>query len=203
VCEGTNLAAILFAANHWNFARLHPSDLPVSLVADLAKLPNTVAIKAEGGPPAIGYVLELHKVCGDKLLISDPREYNSPVWVDMFGMQWMGTSGYEYYGNAVPEYFRLLHEGKWTRAMEIYWRIQVARLTRIADAQSYAGANFIHRFNWKYMGWLNGFNGGPLRLPVMKLSDSAMKKLREALTRSGIEPTLEEDSKFFTGRNPA
>ena len=202
-CEGTNLAVILFSAHHWNFARLNPSDMSAALVSELAEIPNVVAIKCEGGRPAIGYTLEVQKRVGDKILVSDPMEYNSPVWVELFGMPWMGTSCFEYFGSAVPEYFNLLHKGEWAKAMEIYWRIHPARQARLADMQSYAGANFIHRFNWKYMGWLNGMNGGPLRLPVMKLNDGAMKRLREGLKRSGIEPAPEEDAKFLIGRNLA
>ena len=41
----------------------------------------------------------------------------------------------------------------------------LARFRQRANPRaSYAGANFIHRLNWKYMGWLQGYNGGPLRL---------------------------------------
>jgi len=202
-CDGTNLAVILFSAHHWNFARLSHSDISAGLIAEMAKIPNVVAVKCEGGRPAIGYTLEVQKLCGDKILVSDPMEFNSPVWVELFGMQWMGTSCFEYFGDTVPKYFNLLHQGEWKKAMEIYWRIHPARQARLADMQSYAGANFIHRFNWKYMGWLNGMNGGPLRMPVMKLNDGQMKRLRDGLKRSGIEPTPEDDSQFLTGRNPA
>jgi len=201
-CDGTNLAVILFSAHHWNFSRLSHSDISAGLIAEMAQIPNVVAVKCEGGRPAIGYTLEVQKLCGDKILVSDPMEFNSPVWVELFGMPWMGTSCFEYFGDTIPKYFKLLHEGEWKKAMEIYWRIHPARQARMADMQSYAGANFIHRFNWKYMGWLNGMNGGPLRMPVMKLNDGAMRRLREALKRSGIETTPEEDAQFLVGRNP-
>jgi dihydrodipicolinate synthase/N-acetylneuraminate lyase len=203
VCDNTALATILFSAHHFNFGRLHHSEMSAASIAEMAKIPNIVAVKCEGGRPAIGYVLEVQKLCGDKVLVSDPMEFNAPVWVELFGMQWMGTSCFEYFGSAIPDCFALLHKGEWQKAMEIYWRIHPARQARMADMQSYAGANFIHRFNWKYMGWLNGMNGGPLRLPVMKLNDGAMKRLRDALKRSGIEATADEDYKFLIGRNPA
>jgi len=70
----------------------------------------------------------------------------------------MGTSNYEYWGGAVPEYFKLLLEGKSERAMEIYWRINPARQARVAIQATFAGANFIHRYLWKYQGWLHGYN---------------------------------------------
>jgi dihydrodipicolinate synthase/N-acetylneuraminate lyase len=203
VCDQTNLAVILFSAHQWNFARLHPSEMSAALLDELADIANVVAVKCEGGRPAIGYILEVHKRCGDRILVSDPMEFNSPVWVELFQMQWMGTSSFDYFGNSIPLYFELLHKGNWKPAMEIYWRIHSARQARLADMQSYAGANFIHRYSWKYMGWLNGMNGGPIRMPVMKLNDAAMKRLRDALTRSGIEPTVNRDVDFFIGRNPA
>jgi 4-hydroxy-tetrahydrodipicolinate synthase len=70
---------------------------------------------------------------------------------------------------------------------------------------SFAGANFIHRASWKYQGWLNGFNGGPLRLPVMKFTDPAVHRLRDAAIRAQIIPpdTSGDVGDFFVGRNPA
>jgi dihydrodipicolinate synthase/N-acetylneuraminate lyase len=202
--RGTDLAISLFCAHQWNFGRLHPSEFPPSLVAELANIDTVVAAKYEVGRPAIAGVLQVHKLCGDRIVVSDPGEWNAPVWVNAFGMQWMGTSGYEYFGGTVPQMFRLLHEGQWDEAMEIYWRIHPARVARLADAQSYAGANFIHRFNWKYMGWLQGYNGGSLRAPVMRVGDAALKRLRDALVRSGFElgPETEDVTSFLRGRVP-
>ena len=70
---------------------------------------------------------------------------------------------------------------------------------------SFAGANFIHRASWKYQGWLSGFNGGPLRLPVMKITDAAAHRLRDAMIKAGTIPsdTTGDVGEFFVGRNPA
>ena len=57
----------------------------------------------------------------------------------MFGQQWMGTSNYEYWGGAVPEYFALLQKGEFEKAMEIYWRINPARQARVAIQATFAG----------------------------------------------------------------
>jgi len=203
VCERTNLAVILFAASHWNFERLHPSGYPPEVLAEAAKIPNVVAIKHEVGRPGLAATYELLKMVKNTgVLLSDPLEANSPLWVDLFGMQWMGTSNYEYWGGKVPEYFALLHEGPQDKAMQVYWQIQPARTQRMAEQAASAGANFIHRYMWKYQAWLNGFNGGPMRQPVMKLTDGQMRRLRDALTRSGLEPEKAEVSDFFVGRNP-
>lgn len=204
VCERTNLGVILFAAGHWNFERFHPSGFPPQVLLDAATLPNVVAVKHEVGRPALAATYQFFKAAKEKgVLLSDPLEANSPLWVDLFGMQWMGTSNYEYWGGAVPHYFALLHEGPQDKAMEAYWRIQPARGARMAEQNAYAGANFIHRYMWKYQAWLNGYNGGPIRQPAMKLNDGQMRRLRDALTRSGLEPEKADFSEFFVGRNPA
>jgi 4-hydroxy-tetrahydrodipicolinate synthase len=56
---------------------------------------------------------------------------------------------------------------------------------------------------WKYQAWLNGYNGGPIRQPVMKLNNGQMRRLREALVRADLEPSQEDPAQFYIGRNPA
>ena len=48
------------------------------------------------------------------------------------------------------------------------------------------------------------FNGGPLRLPVMKFTDAAVHRLRDAAIRAKIIPpdTSGDVGDFFVGRNP-
>ena len=120
-------------------------------------------------------------------------------------MQWMGTSNFEAFGDCVPRYFALMQCDQWEEAMRLYWQIHPIRMTRLADMASFAGANFIHRNSWKYQGWLNGFNGGPLRLPVMKITDAAAHRLRDAMIKAGTIPsdTSGDVGEFFVGRNPA
>jgi len=139
---------------------------------------------------------------GKRILFSDPLEAHSPLTVEMFGQQWMGTSNYEYWGGAVPQYFKLLLEEKFTEAMEIYWRINPARQARVAIQATFAARNFIHRYLWKYQGWLHGYNGGPMRQPVMKLNDSQMRTVREPLLKSGFNLADEDNATFYVGRNP-
>lgn len=202
ICERTQLATVLFAATHWNFGRLDPTGFPMQVLLDAADLPNVVACKHEaGGVPATYEFFTRAK--GKGILLSDPFETNSPMWVDLFGMQWMGTSNYEFFGGSVPAYFALLQEGPHDKALEAYWAIQPARAARIAEQATYSGANFIHRYLWKYQAWLNGYNGGPLRQPVMKVNDGQMRRVREALVRSGLQPDMADSSQFFVGRNPA
>ena len=85
--------------------------------------------------------------------------------------------------------------------MEIYWRINPSRQARVAIQATFAGANFIHRYLWKYQGWLQGYNGGPMRLPVMKLNDSQMRTVRDPLLSNGSRTVrICESLSFMTGR---
>jgi dihydrodipicolinate synthase/N-acetylneuraminate lyase len=204
VLDGTDLATVLFPVHQWGFGRLHPSDITPDTIARLAKEPTAVAVKAEGGPPGNGAIAEILRLCGDDVLISDPREWNSPGWVQWFGMQWMGTSNFECYGSAVPTYFAALQEGRWDDAMELYWKIHPVRQARLKDMASFAGAGTIHRLSWKYQSWLNGFNGGALRMPSMRLQPGQTSSLANAMISAGTIPadTETDVGQFFIGRNP-
>jgi 4-hydroxy-tetrahydrodipicolinate synthase len=203
VAAGVDIAVVLFATVQMNLSRFHTSGYPQDVLVRAADLPNVVAIKYEVGRPGIAGDLEIwKKLKGKRVLFSDPLEAHSPLTVEMFGMQWMGTSNYEYWGGAVPEYFALLQKGQFERAMEIYWRINPARQARVAIQATFAGANFIHRYLWKYQGWLQGYNGGPMRLPVMKLNDSQMRTVRDPLLKCGFELADESAADFYRGRVP-
>ena len=203
VANATQLGVCLFATVQMNLSRFHPSGYPPTVLARAADLPNVVAIKYEVGRPGIAGDLEFWKMIrGKRILFSDPLEAHSPLTVEVFGQRWMGTSNYEYWGGAVPQYFNLLLQEKFAEAMEIYWRINPARQARVAIQATFAGANFIHRYLWKYQGWLQGYNGGPMRQPVMKLNDSQMRTVREPLLKSGFKLADEDAVEFYTGRNP-
>jgi 4-hydroxy-tetrahydrodipicolinate synthase len=204
VANATDLAVCLFCTVQMNLSRLHPSGYPPGVIMKMAELENVVAVKYEVGRPGVAGHLEIHKMLeGKNVLLSDPLEANSPLMVELLGQQWMGTSNYEYWGGAVPEYFGLLQKGNFQRAMEVYWRINPARQARVNIQATFAGANFIHRYLWKYQGWLHGYNGGPMRQPVMKLNDTQMRNVREPLLRSGFTLADEDAAAFYRGRNPA
>jgi 4-hydroxy-tetrahydrodipicolinate synthase len=57
--------------------------------------------------------------------------------------------------------------------------------------------------HWKYQGWLNGYNGGPIRQPHMRISAAQMSALRAAAAASGLAVTDDPDEFFYVGRNPA
>lgn len=201
IADATDLCTSLFITVQMNLTRMHPSGYPPAVIQRAAEIENVVAIKYEVGRPGIAGDLEIYKLLqGSGVLFSDPLEAHSPLSVEYFGQQWMGTSNYEWWGGAVPEYFNLLVEGKFEEAMEIYWRIQPARTARVAIQGTVAGANFIHRALWKYQQWLQGYNGGRMRQPVAKLNDAQMKQMRDALIKSGFEVPDFDPQAFYDGR---
>lgn len=199
VCDSTNLGVMLFLSNSWGFDRFHPSGFSLSLLKNIMTIPNIVAVKYSLSSAA--HFHEVAKACKDRVLISDPKEPYWPAWIELYDMQWGGTSNYEYMQGAV-EYFDLLRRGERERGLEIYWRLNPAREVTMEHLLHVLPTGLHHRLLWKYQGWLVGFNGGPLRTPVMRLNKPLMNKFRRALEASGIRPTEDEDSKFFTGRNP-
>ena len=122
VADKTELGIILFCDGIWNFERFHPSGFPPDLVGRLVEdLPNVVAIKNHTGKPGVAGIAEIFHRFGDEVLVCDQLEINTPAWVLAFGMQFLGTSNYEYLGDTVPRYFQLLQEGHFDEAMQLYW----------------------------------------------------------------------------------
>jgi dihydrodipicolinate synthase/N-acetylneuraminate lyase len=203
VAERTDLALILFAVATWGFRSLHPSQFPPEAIAEMAKLETAAAVKYEANSPGlVAGLADLLRRCGNDVLVECPMEQHAPGLVDWFGMQWMGTSAYESFGDRPPRWFRMLHEGRWDDGMELYWSYQAAREAKATFHQSFGGANLIHRVGWKYLSWLNGFNGGLLRMPQMRLTPGQRRALRIGLTSSGFD-VPEEDVGFLVGRNPS
>jgi dihydrodipicolinate synthase/N-acetylneuraminate lyase len=203
LAEAGAMGVVVFAMNLWNFERLHPSGFKLEWLEQIVeKTPQVVAIKNEVGEPGVGGIAEVFRRFTGQVIVSDPLEMNSPAWTSTHGMQWMGTSNYEYFGASVPDYFALLQDrDRFEDAMDIYWRIHPSRqATGALMKQANAGTTLVHRLLWKYQGWLQGFNGGPVRSPHMRLSDEQMGRLRSAAVASRLDVTDEPDAMFFQGR---
>lgn len=205
LCDATNLAVMLFPMYLWGFSpRVHPSDIPVSLLRRLIDdCPNVAAIKAEGGFPGIQSVIECDRHFGKEVVISMPIEGELIPLAQIMPIQFSATSDHEYYGPMIPQVFGLLRNGKYDEAAEIYWRLHPARKVKAGLAPALHGGAFINRQAWKYQGWLQGYNGGPLRQPTQRIHDAQMFALRKGLIDAGFEPSMDPFRAFFVGRNPA
>ena len=203
IADKTDLALIAFGVETWGFSSFSPQGFPHDALEEIARFETTAAIKYEANSPGmVAGLADLRRRVGDSVIVQNPKEQYAPGFVDWFGMQWMGTSNYEMYGDRVPRWFNMLHEGKWEEGMELYWSHQAGRDAKTAFHKTFGGANLIHRNGWKYMSWLVGYNGGQLRMPQMRLTPGQMKKLRSAAVASGFE-VPDNDQDFFVGRNPA
>lgn len=201
--ESTNLGIILFPVPLWNFERLHPAAIDPKIIRQLLDdVPNIVAIKAEGGMPLIAGFTQCYQLFKDDVIVMTPLEKDAFAIGNLVPIQWMATSNYEMYGDVLPKLFNLMQEGKVEEVYEQYWKLQPARSTIGKFMASSDGAGLVNRMLWKYAAWLNGFNGGPLRQPTMKVNQTQMSAIRQALIKSGIEVTNDDDSQFFIGRNP-
>jgi len=200
-CEATDLAVMLFPVPLWSFDRVHESDIPTSLIRKMIdEIPNIAAIKAEGGMPSIMGFIECHRLFGDEVVVTSPLEGDMIPLSQLVPMQFSGTANTEYYGPMIPKIFQLLQDGKHNEATELFWQIHPARKATGAANAYIPQTLFIHRMLWKFQGWLNGFNGGPMRAPTMRLNDKHMNGLRKGLIDSGITPTSDPNKAFFTGR---
>lgn len=200
IADATDLALILFGVATWGFRSLHASQFPPDALEQMARFPTAATIKYEANAPGmISGLADILRRCGKEVIVQCPLEQYAPGLVDWYGMQWMGTSAYDFFGDRVPTWFRMLHEGKWNEAMELYWSYQPGREAKGAFHASFNGANLIHRPGWKYLSWLHGFNGGLLRMPQMRLNPNQMRQLRMGIANSGFK-LPENDDGFLEGR---
>ncbi|WP_330350384.1 dihydrodipicolinate synthase family protein [Streptomyces sp. NBC_00582] len=200
-CDATNLAVMLFPVPAWGFSRLHPTDLPVSLLRRLVDdCPNVVAIKAEGGAPVIMGAIEAYQAFHEEVVISYPLEWEFVPLSRLIPVQFCGTNFSAYYGPWLPRIFDLIRKGDHDAAAEIFHRLQPARSAFNTVAQGGGAGN---RALWKYQSWLQGYNGGPLRHPTGRVHARHMTALRRGQEASGLNPTKDPDEDFFVGRTPA
>lgn len=206
VADAGDVGVIIFAMDQWNFGRLHAAGFSVSLLEQMVDgIPQVVAIKNEVGGPGVGGIAAVFERFNGEVVVTDPLEFNAPAWIANYGMQFMGTSNYEVAGPIVPQMFELLSDkATWEKGMELYWQIAPARRAHAAVCTPLvANSGLVPRMHWKYQGWLNGYNGGPIRQPHMRISAGQMATLRNAAVASGLDVTTDGDELFYAGRNPA
>lgn len=202
---GGDTGVVVFAMDQWNFARLHAAGFSISLLEQMVDtIPQVVAIKNEVGGPGVGGIAAVFERFTGEVVVTDPLEFNAPAWIANYDMRFMGTSNYELMGPVVPQMFNLLSDkATWDEGMELYWQVAPARRAHAAICTPLvANSGLVPRMHWKYQGWLNGYNGGPIRQPHMRISAGQMSTLRNGLANSGLDITADPDEEFYAGRNP-
>jgi 4-hydroxy-tetrahydrodipicolinate synthase len=205
VADAAGLGVIIFAMDQWNFGRLHAAGFSIALLERMVdSIPHVVAIKNEVGGPGVGGIAAVFERFTGEVVVTDPLEFNAPAWIPNYDMQFMGTSNYEVAGPLIPQMFELLSDkATWDKGMELYWQIAPARRAHAAVCTPLvANSGLVPRMHWKYQGWLNGYNGGPIRQPHMRISAAQMATLRTAAVKSGLDVTADDDELFYAGRNP-
>lgn len=202
-CDATNLGVLLFPMAIWGFSRIHPADISSSLIRRLLDAcPNIGAIKAEGGHPSIMSVIECNRLFGEEVVISMPLEWDLIPLSQLFPIQLSATSDHEFWGPLIPKVMKLLAEGEYEQATEIYWQMHPARKIKNQMTASMSGAFMLNRMQWKFQSWLQGYNGGPLRGPTPRMHQNHMQTLLTAQKLSGLNPSEDPFHEFFIGRNP-
>ncbi len=204
ICDATRLGVMLFPMYLWGFStRIHPSDIPVPLIRRLIDdCPNIVAIKAEGGFPSVMGVIECYRHFGKEVVISCPIEGELIPLGQIMPIELSATSDHEYYGPMIPRVFKLLQDRQYDEATRLYWQMHPARRAKGAAAMQLHGGAFLNRMAWKFQAWLQGYNGGPLRQPTMRIHDPQMHMLRKGLIDAGLQPSTDPFREFFIGRHP-
>ncbi len=201
ICNSTDLAINLYPSHKYNFERFHPSAFPPQLLNQMADIENVVGMKY--GTLSVAGFAEAQRLYGHKILVQDPSEANWPIWIEKYGMQWAGAGPYEYLQTPdnprLTQYFNLMQKGDMNKGMELYWQLQPARAIWMERLYPTLLQGTYHYPEWKYMGWLVGFNGGPLRLPVHRLYEHIKERYRASLRAIGITPR-EPDEEFYVGK---
>lgn len=201
-CDATSLAVMLFPIPTWGFSRLDPIDMPIPLLRRLLDdCPNIAAIKAEGGAPHIMGPIDVHRAFHEEVVISYPMEHEYVPLAQLIDIPFCGTNYSAYYGPFLPQVFKLVQDRRFDEATAVFYRLDAAR--KAFGSVPQAGNGLINRMMWKYEGWLQGYNGGPLRHPTARVYARDMAALRGGQKASGLNPTKDGDEAFFVGRNPA
>ncbi len=200
-CDATELGVMLFPVPSWGFSRLDPADMPVQLIRRLIDdCPNIAAIKAEGGMPYIMPAIEMHRAFHKEVVISLPIEYDYVPLAQLVPVPFCGTNYSAYFGPWVPRMHALIQKREFEEATRVWYKLDPARKAIASVPMTSSG--LINRMMWKYQGWLQGYNGGPLRHPTARVYPKDMAALRRGLQLAGLDPTTDPDEAFFIGRNP-
>ncbi|MCW3641213.1 dihydrodipicolinate synthase family protein [Burkholderia cenocepacia] len=201
ICAATNLGVIVFPLPAWGFGRLHPADIPLAVLRRMVdEIPNVVAIKAEGGLPYIMSAIEVHREFNREVVISSPLEYEYVPLAQVMDIPFCGTNYSAYYGPLLPRIHKLIRAGQYDEATQLWYGKDPAR--KAFASLPMAANGLLNRMMWKYQGWLQGYNGGPLPHPTQRVFQRDMAVLRKGLEAAGLNPTRDPDEAFFIGRRP-
>lgn len=151
--------------------------------------------------PHIMAAIEVHRAFHKEVVISLPIEYDFVPLAQVIDVPFCGTNYSAYFGSWLPDVHKLIRAGRFDEATAEWYRIDAAR--KAVGSVPMTSNGMINRMMWKYHGWLQGYNGGPMRGPTARVYAKDMAPLRKGLELAGLTPTSDPDEDFFVGRNPA
>ncbi len=203
MCSETNLAIVFYPAR-LKVKRYHPSGWVMDMLKQYADIPNVAAMKMPGGS-SIPFATQCFDLIGDQILVADPETDKWFEYVPKHGQQWAGAG--PYYAMQTPEQknvvnmFNLLLEGKIEEALALNWKLKPFedQAAAIMAQVSYPETGIVQSMADKYCFWMNGGNGGVIRLPASRVFDYQKETFRGALRAIGLTPR-EPEEEFLVGR---
>lgn len=182
ICERVDIGIILFNVP----PTLHP--VSADLAKRLAALPNVCAYKQADPSPAATH--SIIRAVGDKLVISVADEAPWLTSMTQLGLDWLVNYNPHLY--QVPgwlplrDYTEAARAGDINRATEIAASLQPLRELHAKWIMGYWNRGRMPLSEMKAWQEIIGMHGGPVRPPVIPISEAARKELEADLAATGI-----------------
>jgi len=206
--ESTDLAVVLWWANHHRFNRFAPNGIPSRAYDRLVEVPNIVALKFGSTDPA--QVFDMHERYSKKVLIGTLWFNAMPLAVKHYGQQWSGATTIEMMQSPQKRYcvdwFNMLLAGKYDTAEDLYWRRVAPAFGEMMGFMNRNMPRGAHAWDHlKYYQFATGGNGGQSRKdshqPDLPPIDVAfMNDVKAAFRKIDITPSDLPDEAFYVGR---
>ncbi|WP_201832655.1 dihydrodipicolinate synthase family protein [Microvirga zambiensis] len=183
VCERVNIGVWLFDALYSGVTLTPP------VIARLAEIENVCGIKV---PRPHDYFAEVHRLVGDKIVVSHPNEGDFLPFVKEFGIQVHQSSAMPFlYQTAHQQLFRdyseLALEGKFDEAAPIAAKLKPLReLNEKWIRRPWNEHQTIAVANIKAWSEFLGMAAGPVRAPMLQISPAAREELHRDLEATGL-----------------
>ena len=182
ICERVDIGVILFNIPH-NYHPISPQ-----LAKRLAQLPNICAYKQGDNSPAATHAL-MHEL-GDELVISVADEAPWLQSMTQLGLQWLINYNphlYQVPGYLpVKDYTERALAGDVAEATRIAASLQPIRELHGKWIMGYWLSGRMPLSEMKYWQELIGMAGGPVRPPIIEMTEAAQMELRADLVATGL-----------------
>jgi 4-hydroxy-tetrahydrodipicolinate synthase len=206
--EAGELGTVLWATDGWNFRHFAPGNIPVGVIDRLADHKRVLAIKPMTTLDE-AILFDLCEKVHDRLVMGCVNLRMFPIMSKYYGATWSGAWTAEALQSPekpyIADYVRLLNEGNYDAALQIYHKLGQAYEALFAMMAPLLPKG-VHPFTQlKYYQWFVGGNGGLLRPPHnpierdFKLTPEQREKIAQAYATLGIDKSGPDES-FVTGR---